>query len=418
MGAPGLEFINELIPTELLKLSVFLAATSGIFFFGWSRIVLPVFQWIHRTRYHEISFQLYDGMFKNVEVWLAQNREYCLFTRTHKVAEVTGEDYDEYESSECAREFRMIPGFGSFFFWRRGTPPMVITRSKEEKQGIERDGETLHFRIFTSKEEKVKKIFNEMREASLGDPSSNIRMYIHGSWCSAGKRKEVPYLVSKETLSLCRDIELFLSPERKEMHKKKDIPYRRGYVLSGPPGTGKSNFVAYASKKFNLPIFSIASSMSEYGTISMFNGMGEGMKILLMEDIDMSDFGKKREDTKKDKTKEEDNDKNNFSDLRMFLNMLDGIMVCDNFICICTTNHIEKLDDALLRPGRIDVVSKLEYLTPQEQVDYFNLFYVEEKECVGNRVENMKHRPIAEVSRIFSENPNDAYNSWWTLTRR
>ena len=414
MGTPGLEFINELIPVELLKLSVFLAATSGFFFFGWNRIILPVFQWIHRTRYHEISFQLYDGMFKNVEIWLAKNKKHCYFARNHKVSEVQRDDYDEDEILESAREFRMIPGFGSFFFWRRGTPPMVVTRSKEQKQGVERDGELVHFRIFTSSEEKVRAIFDEMRAASVGDPSESVRMYIYNSWCASGRRKEVPYLVSKKTKDLCRDMEEFLSPERKEMHEKRQIPYRRGYLLSGPPGTGKSNFVVYASKKFNLPIFSVASSIGSNGTISMFNSMGNGMKILLMEDIDMSDFGKKRDEKEEHQYEE----KSNLKDLRMFLNMLDGIMVCDNFICICTTNHIERLDDALLRPGRIDVVSKLEYLTPQEQVDYFNLFYVEEKECVGNRVENMKHRPVAEVSRIFSENPNDAYNSWWALTRR
>ena len=47
-----------------------------------------------------------------------------------------------------------------------------------------------------------------------------------------------------------------------------------------------------------------------------------------------------------------DSDKLNLSFL---LNVLDGTMAPENFIFVMTTNHIDKLDPALIRPGRMDI---------------------------------------------------------------
>lgn len=44
-----------------------------------------------------------------------------------------------------------------------------------------------------------------------------------------------------------------------------------------------------------------------------------------------------------------------------FLNALDGVRSQEGQILFMTTNHREKLDDALLRPGRADVQVKLDY---------------------------------------------------------
>ena len=49
-------------------------------------------------------------------------------------------------------------------------------------------------------------------------------------------------------------------------------------------------------------------------------------------------------------------------DLAGLLNVLDGVVDCPNRILIMTTNHPEKLDAALIRPGRIDKILKLDYI--------------------------------------------------------
>jgi SpoVK/Ycf46/Vps4 family AAA+-type ATPase len=53
-------------------------------------------------------------------------------------------------------------------------------------------------------------------------------------------------------------------------------------------------------------------------------------------------------------------------DLSGLLNVLDGVVDCPNRILIMTTNHPEKLDPALIRPGRIDKIIYLGYLQPAE----------------------------------------------------
>lgn len=63
-------------------------------------------------------------------------------------------------------------------------------------------------------------------------------------------------------------------------------------------------------------------------------------------------------------------------DLSGLLNVLDGVVDCPNRILIMTTNHPEKLDPALIRPGRIDKIIYLGYLQPPEakEVSYLTQF--------------------------------------------
>jgi chaperone BCS1 len=57
------------------------------------------------------------------------------------------------------------------------------------------------------------------------------------------------------------------------------------------------------------------------------------------------------------------------------LNAIDGVIPLDDVLIIITTNHIEKLDQALLRPGRIDVVKEIGYATSTEASEYVSMFY-------------------------------------------
>lgn len=61
-------------------------------------------------------------------------------------------------------------------------------------------------------------------------------------------------------------------------------------------------------------------------------------------------------------------------DLSGLLNVLDGVVDCPNRLLIMTTNHPEKLDPALIRPGRIDKMIKLDYVcapAAQEMVEHY-----------------------------------------------
>jgi chaperone BCS1 len=85
--------------------------------------------------------------------------------------------------------------------------------------------------------------------------------------------------------------------------------------------------------------------------------------ILLFEDFDSHFVGRESTDPESKVT---------FSGL---LNAIDGVIPLDDVLIIITTNHIEKLDQALLRPGRIDVVKEIGYATSTEASEYVSMFY-------------------------------------------
>ena len=123
------------------------------------------------------------------------------------------------------------------------------------------------------------------------------------------------------------------------------IPYRRGYLLHGPPGCGKTSFSLVLASELNLNICIL--NLSQEGLSD--NGLAETLRsapsnaIILLEDVDAVFIER---ESKNNKTSI------SFSGL---LNAIDGIAAQEGRIFFMTTNHLERLDPALIRPGRCDV---------------------------------------------------------------
>jgi hypothetical protein len=73
--------------------------------------------------------------------------------------------------------------------------------------------------------------------------------------------------------------------------------------------------------------------------------------------------------------KSEDDKKSDKLNLSGLLNVLDGIVDTPGRLLIMTSNHPEKLDDALTRPGRIDKVIQLGYLEPPEAIEMIKYYF-------------------------------------------
>lgn len=123
------------------------------------------------------------------------------------------------------------------------------------------------------------------------------------------------------------------------------VPYRRGYLLYGPPGNGKSSLVFALASELNrdLAVVSLASPSLTDDLLRAALARMPANAILLFEDID--GVFNQRHPVRSDM-------KVTFSGL---LNALDGVATADGRIMFVTTNFIERLDEALIRPGRIDV---------------------------------------------------------------
>ena len=152
----------------------------------------------------------------------------------------------------------------------------------------------------------------------------------------------------------------------KEVYIKHGITYKTGIVLYGPPGTGKTTIAkAIASYlSYNLCIITNIRSINKLYMV-------KEKTVILLEDIDcMLDIN--RED--KDENNTESNKTKNL--LAEVLNAIDGVASPENVIFIITTNHIEKLDPALIRKGRFDLQVHIDNLDYNEALEMCNMFNI------------------------------------------
>ncbi|KAK9989298.1 hypothetical protein SO802_029537 [Lithocarpus litseifolius] len=161
------------------------------------------------------------------------------------------------------------------------------------------------------------------------------------------------------------DLDKFVN--RKEWYKKVGKAWKRGYLLYGPPGTGKSSLIAAMANYLKFDVYDLDLSRirsdSELRTIFLSTS---NRSIMVIEDIDCA----KLED--RDREIEEMSDqlilkKPKFT-LSGLLNFIDGVWSScgEGRIIVFTTNNkekLEKLDPALLRPGRMDMHVHMSYLT-------------------------------------------------------
>ncbi|XVE82572.1 hypothetical protein DITRI_Ditri16bG0016400 [Diplodiscus trichospermus] len=151
--------------------------------------------------------------------------------------------------------------------------------------------------------------------------------------------------------------------KRKEFYKRVGRAWKRGYLLYGPPGTGKSSLVAAMANylKFDVYDLQLGNIMVDSDLRNVLLSTGN-RSILVIEDIDCSiDLPDRWHED------EQGPDYSLQFTLSGLLNFIDGLWSCcgDERIIVFTTNHKDRLDPALLRPGRMDMHIHLSYCNPQ-----------------------------------------------------
>ncbi|GLT82758.1 hypothetical protein SLE2022_011060 [Rubroshorea leprosula] len=218
--------------------------------------------------------------------------------------------------------------------------PHVLARAKQIKE-----------------ESKVVKIYN--RDCPCGDDDTGI-------WGSMNLEHPATFdtvaMDSELKKMIIDDLERFV--RRREFYKKVGKAWKRGYLLYGPPGTGKSSLIAAMANYLKFDIYDLELA-SMYSNSDLRNVLlsTTNRSIIVIEDIDCSIQVQDRENGL-----ESDNSKLTLSGI---LNFIDGLWSScgDEKIIVFTTNHKDRLDPALLRPGRMDVHINLSYCT----VDAFRI---------------------------------------------
>jgi len=158
----------------------------------------------------------------------------------------------------------------------------------------------------------------------------------------------------------------------KSWHVERGIPWRLSFLFDGDPGTGKTTLTVALATEFSLPlcIIPLGDVKSDSALQALMRSMPKNA-IVLMEDVDCINITKARKLGKTPRTDDqpEGNDGVTLSGL---LNAIDGVIAPQGRILIMTTNHADKLDPALIRPGRVDCRVTLEKLNRADAAALFD----------------------------------------------
>lgn len=215
-------------------------------------------------------------------------------------------------------------------------------------------------------------------------------------------------------VQIMADLQAFAKGE--EFYRKTGRAWKRGYLLYGPPGTGKSSMIAAMANFLGYDLYDL--ELTEVQTNAELRKLlirTTKKSIIVIEDIDCSlnltNRSKKRQnDLKRDSgTPGKPEEQSSSMTLSGLLNFTDGLWSCcgDERIFVFTTNHIERLDPALLRSGRMDLRIFMSYCTfPALKILVSNYLGLEDHYLYPDmeQVLDDAHMTPADVSEILIKN--------------
>jgi hypothetical protein len=191
-------------------------------------------------------------------------------------------------------------------------------------------------------------------QVAVSKRETGMRAYIHWEFADVGAdTPENPfesYALSEVTADAKKDFEQWLS--LKDWHRSKTIPWRRGHLYTGAPGTGKTSLARSLAQSAGIPVFQFDLASMDNSEFSLaWEGMLDAVPcIALLEDIDAVFNGRTNVTMENGLT------------FDCLLNTIGGINVSDGVFLILTANNPDLVDEAIAgnghatRPGRIDRV--------------------------------------------------------------
>lgn len=308
-----------------------------------------------------------DAAFDRVSEWLG-SLEGAKRSRQLRL----GSSYDQNQERDVDN---LSPGLGKHLFWYKSRP-IIVERSLPDKGAgpSYKRQENIHIYTLGSEPALLQDLVAEIRDARHRMKGDHLDVFLYRArWrlaCRKQKRAlETVTLVAGQKERVVDDAQAFLSSRSR--YNKLGVPWRRGYLFEGPPGTGKTSMALALASELSRPIYAL-----NLGSINNDDELIDAVcdvpehGILLIEDIDAAKAGaaRKKVEPKPVSPNEKSTEDSRSVSLSGLLNVIDGVFSRDGRILIMTTNHPEKIDPALLRPGRADMRVVIDELEREEAI--------------------------------------------------
>ncbi|MBN3308428.1 mitochondrial chaperone BCS1 [Amia ocellicauda] len=290
--------------------------------------------------------------------------------------------YMQHESGRVRTQFDFLPSPGNHLIWYK-TKWIRVERTREKQMIDLHSGtpwESVTFTALGRDREVFFSILQEARELALKQQEGRTVMYtaMGAEWRPFGfprRRRPLNSVVLEKGLSerIVDDVKDFISNPK--WYTDRGIPYRRGYLLYGPPGCGKSSFItALAGEmEYSICLLSLSDRSLSDDRLNHLLSAAPQQSIILLEDVDAAFTS--RDLAAENPLTYQGMGRLTFSGL---LNALDGVASSEARIVFMTTNYIDRLDPALIRPGRVDLKQYVGPCSHWQLTQMFQRFYPNE----------------------------------------
>jgi hypothetical protein len=373
---------------------------AGIVLAGLMGFLYAILRQVPKTVYSATLKQCMTSLtFNNATAWSEDRVHFTSFMQWF--CEQPWSRYSRNISLESPNSRTIIgPGFGTHFFvYKRRL--YWFKKEALNSQGSTNEKERVTIFTWGRNQQVLKDLVSSFmpKENSL---KSRIYTYTGDQgWqylCEIKKRPLKTVAMNKATKDkLIFELEQFYESE--EWYNERGMAYKSTFVIHGKPGTGKTSIIKALAAHFGKNICTInINSMDDTSFEKALSHLPPN-SVVLIEDFDSSAAFKARTPKKpkvepvetlgalpaapaKKKVAEANifealNEEFSRLTLSKVLNVLDGVVSLNGTVIFMTTNHIDKIDDAVVRKGRVDHLMEIGYLTDVEVREYIHVVFPE-----------------------------------------